>query len=327
MPLSILMLILLALSVAGFLLGRARSIQSGGGDARTLHSRPNYYGASVVLSTAVPACLLLLIWLIVQPLILGQTVQSQVPPSAIPEDTTLSLMMSDVRRVADGLDVAVLEGAMTAQEASTLSMDPTDIRARLASVGVALGSNLTPEILTAAQSYRALSGTWTLVMTIIVIALALVGFFFSWSRIHKDYRARNAVEAGIRALLVLAASLAILTTIGILLSLVFNTVEFFRLYPARDFFGSFTWSPSFGGGSQLGILPLLWGTLYISLIALAVAVPIGLFAAIYLSEYAGSRLRAFAKPLIEILAGHSHHRLRSLRPADRRPAADARVRR
>jgi phosphate transport system permease protein len=95
----------------------------------------------------------------------------------------------------------------------------------------------------------------------------------------------------------------ILTTIGIVLSLIFNTVAFFQLYPAAEFFFSPTWNPSFGGGSTLGILPLLWGTLYISLIALVVAVPIGLFTAIYLSEYAGPRLRAVAKPAIEVLAG------------------------
>jgi phosphate transport system permease protein len=76
------------------------------------------------------------------------------------------------------------------------------------------------------------------------------------------------------------------------LSLVFNTIEFFRLYPAKDFFFGLSWAPSFsgrGGSSDLGVIPLLWGTFYISIVALAVAVPIGLFSAIYLSEYASPR--------------------------------------
>jgi len=97
-----------------------------------------------------------------------------------------------------------------------------------------------------------------------------------------------------------------MTTVGIVLSLVFNTVEFFRLYAASEFFFGLRWNPSFsgrGGGSELGILPLLWGTLYISLVALVVAVPLGLFAAIYLSEYASKRFRSIAKPLLEVLAG------------------------
>jgi len=114
------------------------------------------------------------------------------------------------------------------------------------------------------------------------------------------------VERGILAILIFAASIAILTTIGILFSLIFNTVEFFRIYPASEFFFSLEWAPSFsgrGGSSSLGVIPLLWGTFYISLIALLVSVPIGLFSAIYLSEYASPRVRAFAKPMLEVLAG------------------------
>ncbi len=90
------------------------------------------------------------------------------------------------------------------------------------------------------------------------------------------------------------------------MALIFNTVEFFNLYPASEFFTSLSWAPSFsgrGGSSELGLLPLLWGTLYISIVALIVAVPIGLFSAIYLSEYASSNVRSFAKPLLGILAG------------------------
>ena len=123
---------------------------------------------------------------------------------------------------------------------------------------------------------------------------------------NRDFRARNVVEKGILAILMAAASVAILTTIGIILSLIFNTIEFFNLYPAAEFFTLLEWAPSFsgrGGASSLGILPLLWGTLYISIVALLVAVPIGLFSAIYLSEYASPAVRSFAKPLLEILAG------------------------
>jgi phosphate transport system permease protein len=100
-----------------------------------------------------------------------------------------------------------------------------------------------------------------------------------------------------------ASTIAILTTLGIVLSLVFETAHFFSLYPAAQFFFGSVWNPQFRGGSDLGILPLLWGTLYISFIALLVAVPIGLLSAIYLSEYASKRMRTIVKPLIEVLAG------------------------
>ncbi|EKE43468.1 Phosphate ABC transporter, permease protein PstC [Oceaniovalibus guishaninsula JLT2003] len=105
------------------------------------------------------------------------------------------------------------------------------------------------------------------------------------------------------ALLIAAASVAVLTTIGIVASLVFESAAFFRQYPWTDFLFGLNWSPNFRGDSDLGILPLLWGTLYISAIALLVAVPIGLYSAIYLSEYASRPVRAVAKPLIEVLAG------------------------
>ena len=129
---------------------------------------------------------------------------------------------------------------------------------------------------------------------------------YAYRRSNADFRARNVVERGVLGLLIGAASIAILTTIGILFALLFNTIEFFKLYPATEFFFGTNWAPSFsgrGGLSDLGVLPLLWGTFYISFIAMLVAVPIGLFSAIYLSEYASPRVRSVAKPLIEILAG------------------------
>jgi phosphate transport system permease protein len=111
------------------------------------------------------------------------------------------------------------------------------------------------------------------------------------------------VERVLRLVLMLAAGLAILTTVGIVFSMLFETVNFLRLHAWQDFFFGLNWAPNFHGDSELAILPLLWGTLYISAVALAVAVPIGIFAAIYLSEYATKSLRSIAKPLLEVLAG------------------------
>ena len=138
---------------------------------------------------------------------------------------------------------------------------------------------------------------------IILIGLAVTGFVLSLLRISTTFRARTASEGWIMGLLIFASTIAVLTTVGIVLSMVSETLNFFGQYDFRDFFFSTTWSPNFRGDSDLGIIPLIWGTLYISFIALVFAVPTGLFAAIYLSEYAGSRLRSVAKPLIEILAG------------------------
>ena len=303
MPVLWLILIVVALGVVGYVLGRRRALGSAGGDVRQLHSLPSYYGANAFLWAVVPAILLLALWLLAQPLVIENRVSGMIPDEIIEEGSSRSLVMSDVRRVAEGLDLVVKEGALSAEEASALTTEDTDIRALLGEVGVALGADVRPEVLHAAQRYRALGNTGRWTMTGLVLALSLGGLGFAWSRSDKDFRARNTVERGVKALLILASTIAILTTLGIVLSLIFNTVEFFRLYPALDFFTGLTWSPSFGGGSELGILPLLWGTLYISLIALLVAVPVGLFAAVYLSEYASPRTRAIAKPLLEVLAG------------------------
>ncbi len=138
---------------------------------------------------------------------------------------------------------------------------------------------------------------------LIIIGLGVTGFALSLIGIKTDSRARIYAERWILGLLIFASSIAIMTTIGIVFSMLFESLNFFGQYDWRDFFFSTTWSPNFRGNSDLGILPLLWGTLYVSFIALLFAVPIGLFAAIYLSEYASPRMRSVAKPAIEVLAG------------------------
>jgi phosphate transport system permease protein len=306
MPVFWIFMTVLVMAVGGYVAGRTRAMASGGGDARTLHSLPNYYGMNVALFTLAPALMLMVAWLLVQPMVIESRIASLIPERAIAEDSSLSLVMSDVRRVAEGLDAAVAQGVMTEADALSMRAELTDVRQRLGDVGVALGSDVQSSTLLAAQRYRTLSATLATWMTVVVLGVAALGLGASYLRTHKDFRARNTVETAILALLMLASSIAILTTLGIILSMLFETRNFFSQYPWTSFFFGTTWSPSFsgrGGASQLGIVPLLWGTLYISLIALLVAVPIGLFAAIYMSEYAGPKMRSVAKPLIEILAG------------------------
>ena len=137
----------------------------------------------------------------------------------------------------------------------------------------------------------------------VLLSVAGLGFLVSLYKVSPAFRARTHAETWIKIILIAASVIAILTTVGIVFSMLFETRNFFSQYDWRAFFFSTEWSPNFRGNSALGIIPLLWGTLYISLIALTFAVPVGLFAAIYLSEYASRRTRSFAKPAIEILAG------------------------
>ena len=289
----------LALGALGYALGRARAIASAAGDIRVLHSLPSYYGANAFLAATVPALLVMVAWLMIQPGVISGRVAAML--EAAPEAE--ALMLSDLRRLAQGLDRAVAAGDLSAAAARELDAETTDIRALLAAGGAALGADVTPETLAGAQRYRTLTRSAGLAMGAVVISLSGLGLALALRLTHRDFRARNAVERAVLALLILASSIAVLTTVGIVLSMVAETLDFFNLYPWRNFFFGREWVPRFEGGSALGLLPLLWGTLYITFIALLVAVPVGLFAAIYMAEYAGPRFRSIAKPAIEVLAG------------------------
>lgn len=309
MPLSFLsnpttlVLIVLAIAVVGYVLARRRAMARAGGDARLLHSLPNYYGMTAAMFAGVPALGVLVIWLLAQPMLIENTIVPMLPADVAASTGTTSLVLSDVNRVAEGLDTAQEQGVLDADAIAAMRDDPSSLRATLAGVGVALGSEVEPYVLAAAQRTRILDHRWDMIRAGAVLALALAGLALAVRAADTTFRARNVVERGMMALLITAASLAILTTLGIVLSMLFETINFFSLHPWQDFFLGGSWAPNFRGNSDLSILPLLWGTLYISIIALLVAVPVGLFAAIYLSEYAGPKLRATAKPLLEILAG------------------------
>ncbi|MEP1768262.1 MAG: phosphate ABC transporter permease subunit PstC [Sulfitobacter sp.] len=309
MPLSFLgdpttlVLIVLAISVVGYVMARKRAMMRAGGDARRLHSLPNYYGMTAAMFAAVPALGVLVIWLLAQPMVIQNAVLPLLPAEVTASAGTSSLVLSDVNRVAEGLDLAEAQGVLDGPAIDALRTDPSSLRDTLAGVGVALGSDVKPYVLAAAQQARKLDARWDRIRSAVIITLALAGAAFAVKSADTTFRARNVVERGMMALLITAASLAILTTLGIVLSMLFETMNFFSLHPWQDFFLGGAWAPNFRGNSELSILPLLWGTIYISIIALLVAVPVGLFAAVYLSEYASPRLRTIAKPLLEILAG------------------------
>ena len=306
MPTLWLSMFVIGLAALGFVLGRQRALSSAGGNAQALHSLPNYYGSNALMKAVVPAFGVMILWLLAQPLVIESRIAQMIPDSEIAEGSSMGLVMSEVRRTSDGLGNAVAAGVMTEEMASNARADITDMTQRLRDAGQVVTNDITQPILRAAQAHRAMSATSQSLMTVAVLAVALLGMGWGVFESGRDFRARNIVEQGILGILIAAASVAVLTTIGIILSLIFNTVEFFQLYPASDFFTLLEWAPSFsgrGGASSLGMLPLLWGTLYISFVALLVAVPIGLFSAIYLSEYASSRVRGISKPLLEILAG------------------------
>lgn len=303
MSVGLLSLIVLVISIIGFILARARAMKSAGGNARVLHSLPSYYGQAAFLFTAVPAFLLMVLWLLIQGPMIDARIIGQLGPEVAADATAAQLTMSDVRRIAGGLDAMQAQFQMSDEDLRDMRADLSDVRGRLAEVGVALGSETVPEVFEAAKSYRIAQQSGAIAMSVTVILAALAGFAIAFLRTNRDFRARNVTENFILWLFIGAATIAILTTIGIVLSLLSESIRFFSQYPISQFYFGTVWNPQFRGGSDFGLLPLLWGTLYISFVSMLVSVPLGLFTAIYTAEYAPERVRNIIKPLIEVIAG------------------------
>lgn len=275
-----LLLILVAMIVAAYYLARGRSLAMAKplGGIRHLHSLPFYYGLRASLWCGVPSLLLLALWLIFDEPFIAGVVLSALPESLQP--TTVSeenLVLSTVRNLATG----------------SLAADSVD-----------------PALVIASERLVALREMGSRIVSAGVLGFALLGGFIAWLTMSPLLRARQQVEKVFSGFLFACACVAIFTTLGILLSVLFESIRFFEAVPVTDFLFGTEWSPQtairadqVGSSGSFGAVPLFLGTLLISFIAMMVAVPVGLMSAIYLAEYAHGRVRAFAKPVLEILAG------------------------
>ena len=145
---------------------------------------------------------------------------------------------------------------------------------------------------------------------VLSLGLAIYGLYVARKSLSKEFRARNRVEKIVRVTMIVASTIAILTTVGIVLSLIFETLRFFDKVSISEFLFGLTWSPQtalragqVGSSGAFGAVPIFAGTFLITILAMTVAVPVGLFSAVYMSEYAGPKFRAVAKPILEMLAG------------------------
>ncbi|SMC26594.1 phosphate ABC transporter membrane protein 1, PhoT family (TC 3.A.1.7.1) [Desulfacinum hydrothermale DSM 13146] len=277
MTIGVLWIPLVLLAATSYLLGRKRAVQAASTGVR-LHSRPTYYGTYVALWCLLPAVGVAALWIALEPWVLTHLIVRDLPDSYrhLPPDR-LGLVLNDVKNLATG---AMVSGEPDAA-----------LRA-------------------AADHYRSLRSLGASAMVVACFSLALLGLFWSIRRVRADFRARNQVERVIRGFLILSATLAVFTTVGIVLSVLFEALRFFRAVPPWEFFFGLQWSPQMairadqvGSSGAFGMIPVFTGTMLISAIAMGLAVPVGLFSAIYLSEYASRAVRAVVKPLLEILAG------------------------
>ncbi|MGU9957764.1 MAG: phosphate ABC transporter permease subunit PstC [Arenicellales bacterium WSBS_2016_MAG_OTU3] len=285
---GITLVVLLGLTVVGYQFGRRRafgltSANTSGLDSNKLHSLPSYYGTLTALWAAIPALFLFGIWISMEQGVITNLVVGGLPDSmqSMPE-AELGLVVNDIQNLASG---------------NIVSSSGLDGVAKTAITDAAIRFN----------QYKSLSRIALLVATTVLAFVAAVVII---KRIRRRMRARTHVETIIKGLLIACSSIAILTTIGIVLSVFFESIRFFQKIPPLDFLLGLEWSPQtairadqVGSSGAFGAIPLFVGTLLISFIAMLIAVPIGLMAAIYLSEYASLKMRAFAKPLLEILAG------------------------
>ena len=272
--------LILVIAVVAYALAymRSRSVAAPLGGIRNLKALPFYYAARAALWCAIPALIILAAWAGFEGKVIQNMVVSSLPPEVAPQSPgEASLVLSQISNVAAG------------------KLDPNFVPA---------------EVVGAADLLAHLRAQSSQFKTTLVLLIALLGGTFAWTRVKPHINARENVERTLRWIFFVCAAVAILTTVGIVFSVIFETVRFFGKVPITEFLFGTSWSPQtalradqVGSDGAFGIIPLFTGTLLISAIALLVSVPVGLLSAVYLSEYATKPMRSTLKPMLEMLAG------------------------
>ena len=281
----VLWLLLLPLAVAGFWVGRSRAhalarVGRPGSEGRVeLHSLPQHYGQYVLIWAALPPLAILMLWVLTSGTLADRWATAQLETSGLLESDASVVAHEVLRDVRSGL--AVVEGPA----ASPVHVFAATAIARAENV---LGASLLG----------------------LFAAAAAGGLLYGRARITMALRARNRVEHVLQIALMASSLVAILTTVGIVVSLLFEALRFFQLVSPAEFFFSAHWSPQtalradqVGSSGAFGAVPVFAGTLLITAIAMAIAGPVGLMAAIHLAFYASERSRRAIKPVLEIIAG------------------------
>ena len=230
---------ILALGCFAFYIGRGRSLALAKplGGIRHLHSLPSYYGFHVALCCALPSIALLSLWMVFDDLVINSMVMSSLPAAEAPADAaSYNLLLNKIANMADGILPRAGE------------LDPVGCSG--------------PD--------EPLPGHFALVVDLLILTLSLVGLAWGWSRTAARFRARPIVETVAEKLLLACACLAIFTTVGIVFSVLFESLQFFRSVPAHEFIFGIEWSPQtairedqVGSSGSFGAVPLFVGTLLV----------------------------------------------------------------
>ena len=245
-----------------------------------LHSLPHYYGFYALLASLLPSLGIYFLMTIGDDFLFSHMIKSYIPDEVTnAKDYNFLIALAQINNSVEGLIFGTPPKWVT----------------------------------DAAELWKSWVQTSNIIVASLCLLTSIASGYYGFLKINQNFRSRNAVEKIIMTLLAASSVIAIFTTIAIIFSVVFESVRFFALIPIDEFLFGTVWNPQFEGAeragsgqqglSQYGSIPLFVGTFLISFIALCVSVPVGLFSAIYLSEYASSKERAFLKPLLEILAG------------------------
>ncbi|MEQ1687587.1 MAG: phosphate ABC transporter permease subunit PstC [Sphingopyxis sp.] len=265
--------LMLGLALIAWLTGRTKAIRSAAALPARPHSLAQYHGWYVALWAALPALAFLMVWSAVSPILVTQAVLADPAAATLPADDFIrSAILSEARALASGT----------------------------------MSQTFNPHSPQLVEPYRAALSHFGTIGLTLTLALAFAGWAYGYTRAGHNFRARTRVERTMMIALMAASLIAILTTFGIVFSLLFESIRFFSKVPLFEFLFGMNWAPQSGAvqPDTFGAIPLFWGTMIIgAVIAMLVAIPLGLMTAIYLTQYAHARVRRWLKPTIEVLAG------------------------
>ena len=281
----IILLLVTIFSYLSFLYGRSRIRTITSTQSIKINALPNYYGYYLALWCAIPALVILLLWSIFEPAIIKLLISQ-------------TLAQNDLNYSSDQLNL-IYQKIRSLYEGN-------------------FSGTLTEEIILGVKNYESFHVIAQSSKIVLLLSTLIATISYGIMRISKNNKARHDVEKILTGLLFVCSLVAILTTMGIIFSLLFESIKFFSAINIFDFLFGMSWSPQRAFVSDasaittleyenlkgaFGSVPLFAGTAFIALIAMIVAVPIGLFSGIYMAEYASSKVRKYSKPIIEILAG------------------------
>lgn len=270
-----LLFLIAGLGLISWLTTRVRAVGFRRANNARFSSLPSHHATYVALWTVLPAALFIAIWTSTSPALVTDAVLRAPAAAQLPADRfERASILSEARNLAAGRSFGAFH----------------------------------PLSRTLAPAYAAAQRRYDWIGSVAALLLAFATGALAFMRVRPAFRARTQVERVVMALLLSASLIAILTTLGIVASLLFESARFFSMVPIGDFLFGTHWSPQVisasDPGASLGAVPLFWGTFFIgAVIAMIVAIPFGLMSAVYLTQYAAPRVRAWMKPILEMLAG------------------------